>query len=583
MNKYFLSICITILLVFIHCTADAEVSVILRLDRTEATLLDSVRMVVKVSGIRKSASRPVIAGLDAFEVIQGGTSSRVEIVNRKVSSGIDYSFTIQPKKAGTFTIGPAELRVKGKTVRSNTQTLTVRKPARSSGAERGPLFLSAGLSRKKVYVEEQTIYTLKLYRQAGVRDISLTLPEEEHLTFTQLGKPIEYQSTYNNRQYKVLEVRYALFSSREGTFGIRPARMNLLLIQPRRKSPFDLFDDPFFSRSSGIPKTLASEPLELEVRGLPEKGRPADFSGLVGTFNIDSKLEPQEVKAGESVTLTVILNGRGNVKRIPDLKMPELEGTKVYSDQPVLKEELDSKGLKGSKTMKWALVPEREGRYRIPPLSVSFFDTAKHGYRTIESSPATLSVLPGSVDKSPALQGAAKQPSPEAVNKKEVKELGHDILPLHSSVKGLSTGSRFRARALWFWLILLAPCLLYGLTYWGLTFRKKSARYLPAVKARKAAKSLARHCRKGGLSSSALISLIRDYLNDRFGLSLGSLTSQEAAEILISAGVSSETAETLRNLLQKLEDAVYTGKGDRSSDICVEIPGLIRRCEREMG
>jgi hypothetical protein len=564
------------------CLVWADVSVTLRLDRKEATLADSITMVISVSGTRKSDSEPILKGLEAFTVTRGGTSSRVEIINGKVNAGVDYTYALQPKKTGTFTIGPAHVKVKDRTIKSNTVTLMIVEPAQSSGVDRGPLFLSAALSSKKVYVEEQAIYTLKLYLQARISDISLNLPEAEHLAFKQLGKPIEYQGVYKGQSYQVLEVRYALIPSKEGIYGIRPARMSMTVSQPRRRSPRSLFDDSFFSFSSGRPMTITSEPLELSVLPLPQEKQPADFSGLVGTYEIQSTLEPSEIKAGESATLTVLLRGRGNVTRIPDLKLPELEQIKNYADQPVLKEETDERGLSGSKTMKWALVPEKEGTFQIPSLSVSFFDTTSNQYRLIKTPLLSLSVLPAEKDTIHALQDVLKEQKEEGPAKQEIKELGHDILPIHTSVRALHSGSLLGTGGLILWIILIVPLFVYAATFSVLKLHKKSSRSTAALKAKKAAKTLAQQCRKGKISSNDLIASIRQYLNERFDLSLGTLTSDEAADILLSRGVSAPTVAKLKAVLKAVEDAVYTGKGQEACVRGEDLPKLIRQIEKEI-
>jgi hypothetical protein len=575
---------IILLSMFFHgpCLASGDVSVTLKLDRQEATLLDSITMVVSVSGTRKSDTQPTLKGLEAFNVRTGGTSSRLEIINGKVNAGVDYTYALQPKKTGTFTIGPAEVKVKGKAIKSNTEPLTIVKSIQSSDVDRGPLFLSAALSPKQVFVEEQAIYTLKLFRQTRVGDISLGLPEAEHLTFKQLGKPVEYQSVYKGQSYQVLEVRYALISSREGIYGIRPSRMSMTVFQSRRKSSRSLFDDPFFSFSSGKPVTIASEPLELNVLPLPQKGRPTDFSGLVGKYKIKSHLEPSKIRAGESATMTVLLSGRGNVKRIPDLKLPELEKIKVYADQPVLMEETDSKGLAGSKTMKWALVPEKEGEYQVPSLSISFFDTTGKQYRVIKSPVLSLSVLPVEKAQTQVSQDVLKGHKTEGPGKQEVKELGHDILPAHTSIKDLHSGTRSGIGGLVFWLILIIPLFAYTATFLIQKFHRKTTVSVAAARARKAAKTLTQQCRKGELSSNDLTSSIRRYLNERFDLSLGSLTPDEAADIVVSRGVSATTAERLRAALQELEDAIYTGKGQETCDMGGDLPKLIKQIEKEI-
>ncbi|MDY6955182.1 MAG: BatD family protein, partial [Thermodesulfobacteriota bacterium] len=496
---------------------------------------------VSVAGARESDSKPLVRGLETFHVTGGGTSSRLEIINGQVTSGIDFTYFIQPKRRGTFQIGPAEITIDGKVVKSNKETLKVAQSSRTAGSDKGPLFLTAALSPTEVYVEEQSIYTLKLFRQTRISDISLDLPEQEHVSFKQLGKPLEYKSVHNGQSYHVLEVRYAVTASVEGAYAIEPSSMHFTVYQPRtrsRRSPFDdrFFKDPFLSFSTGKPMTLSSDSVHVKVLPLPTQGRPAGFSGLVGTFQLGSKLEPKEIRAGESATLTVLLKGRGNVHRIPDLEMPDLDHTKVYADQPVLEVETDQQGIKGSKTMKWALVPEKEGLYQIPPMTVSFFDTTSRQFRSMGTSPFSFSVLPGQEEERPVAAGLRKGDSTQGSAKQAVKELGRDILPIHTSIKDLEPGLGAGPRGLLLWVLLTAPILVYGVGFCGNRIRKNSDKASALAKTKKAAGLLIKKCEKGRLSSSDLSEAIRGYLNDRLGLSLGSLTPGEACDILESRG-----------------------------------------------
>jgi len=577
----------SLVFIILPCAADGAVSVTMQLDRKEATLADSVKMIISVAGARKSDAKPAVHGLETFHVTGGGTSSRLEIINGQVSAGIDFTYFIQPQRTGTFEIGPAEITIDGKVVRSNKETLKISPPSRISGAAQGPLFLTATLSPNQVYVEEQTIYTLKLFRQTRVSDISLALPEQEHLSFKQLGKPLEYQSVHSGQSYQVLEVRFAVTASSEGPYSIRPSTMNLTVYQPRtrsRRTPFDdpFFNDPFLSFSTGRPMALSSEPAHVEALPLPAQGRPADFSGLVGTFQLESKLEPTEIRAGESATLTVLLKGRGNVHRLPDLEMPELDHTKVYADQPVLEVETDQQGMGGSKTMKWALVPEKEGLYHIPPLTVSFFDTKIRQYRSIGTSPFSFSVLPGQEKERHVAADFGRSETTEGPVKLAVKELGRDILPVHTSVKDMEPALGAGPQGLLPWILLTAPFLVYGVAFCGKRLRKDSDKASALAKTKKAAGVLIKKCRKGELSSSDLGEAIRGYLNDRLGLSLGSLTPREAFEILQSRGVRPASSQRLQAFLQRLEDDVYSGRGQDVCHMGEDLPALVKEIDKEI-
>jgi hypothetical protein len=569
--------------------AVANVSVALKLDRTEAAMADSIRMSVTVSGTKDSDAQPVVQGLDDFYVSTGGTSSRVQIINGKVDASADYTYYLQPKRIGTFQIGPATVALQGKTYTSNTIGLKVTQTSQATGVEKGPIFLDARLSAPKVYVEGQVVYTLKLYRRTRVSDLSLELPQAEGLVIKKLGEPTEYQSVYNGSTYQVLEIRYAVIPSREGDFAIQPARMSMNVFQPTDRSkrdPFEdpFFQDPFFSFSRGKPMTLASEPLDLHVLPLPVEGRPAGFSGLVGAFQIESHLEPSEIKAGGSATLTVRLTGRGNVSRIPDLEIPTLPHTKVYADQPVLEITPDEKGIAGSKTMKWAVVPEKEGKYEIPPLAVSFFDTAAEEYTVAQTAAVVLHVVAGErqepVAATPAVSNHAETESRR--EKREIEALGHDILPVHASVKDLTAPSDMQPKGLAVWLVLAAPPFVFGAFNSGKRIRRKSGRALAAARARKAAGAFFKVCRERALPAEGLAEAVRDYLNERFALTLGTLTPNEAFEILRSRGVHLETAQYLKNALRQLEDTIYTGKGSDPCPMGEDVNRIVRKIEKEL-
>jgi len=462
-------------------------------------LVDSMQLTVTVSGSRERDSRPEILGLENFNVRSGGTSSRIEYINGKISSGVDYTYYIQPQKIGSFQIGPARVLIDGKRYASNTAKLQVVKAAARQGVDSSPIFLTAELTDDTVYVEEQTIYILKLFLRRNVRNININLPDEENLSFKQIAKPIEYRSNRGGREYQVLEVRYALLPSKAGSYLVDPAKMNMTVLKSRRRSSRSFFDDPFASFSSGRPLSVSSKSVKLTVQPLPQNGKPTDFSGLIGKFQMQTRLEPTSLKTGESATLTVSISGQGNVNRIPDLKIPELNHIKIYADKPVLESAQGDEGTRGSKTMKWALVPEKEGRLDVPAVAVSFFDTENHRYQTLKSSPYTLTVLPGKKESINISEPNAAPQSDEGAVKQTIRELGRDIFPVHTAMQSFKTATR---RQLENWLLVAMlglPLIIYLGTLGGLKLRRNSRAGQPDIMAKKAARGFFKQYRKGEL------------------------------------------------------------------------------------
>lgn len=561
--------------------ASSEVTITLNLDRSEATLVDSMILSVSVSGAHGDAARPSIQGLEDFLVRQAGASTRVEIVNGAYSAGTDFSYLVQPKKTGKFNIGPAILAVGGTTYRSNVVTVAIGQPVASPAGDRGPVFLVATLAPGKVYVEQQALYTLKLYRSVNIADVSVDLPEADGVTIAKIGEPREYQGLQHGRPYQIIEVRYLVTPQKAGRHLLKPARMELTAFAPRSRPRRGIFDDPFFgSGPSGRPMALVSEALPFEVLPLPAEGRPADYGGLVGSFTLESTLEPLALRAGESATLTATIRGRGNVKRIPELKIPPLDGLKVYADQPLLRDEPSAEGVAGSKTMKWAVVPEKEGRYLIPALAMSYFDTTAGRYRTLKTTEATLTVAPGRGEQAVAARATAA--NADILPGREVAELGSDILPVHATIGRPASGLSALPGAGVFWLLLIGPPAAFFLTLGTVAVRRRSGLLSEAWSVRNAAAAFTSTCGRRGLTAEALLLGLQEYLGQRLGLARGSLTADEAAAHLRARHVGDDLVGELQAVWRRIEDAIYTGSGRETTDAGEVLARLVARIEKDL-
>jgi hypothetical protein len=561
-------------------SAQAELSLSLKLNRQEIAMGESARLVVTLSGTQNADTRPSIQGLEDFTVSPGGTSSRMEIINGKVSSKLEFNFFVQPRAEGEYSLGPAVIKTGGKVYTSSQVKLKVLKSPAKVDEAQGPLFLHSSISPARVYPEQPAIYTLKLYRRVQVRDLGLQLPDTPGLSFRQLGEPREYPARAGGRSYQVLEVRYAVLAAKPGVYGIAPARLKLTVLESGGSQGFGgFFNDPFFS--SGRPEFLSSQPLELEAKPFPQENRPADFSGLAGQFSLEAKLEPGKLKAGESATLTLRVSGQGNLQRIPDLSLPELPGIKVYADQPVLKADWDQKGQHGKKVMKWALVPEKEGQYSIPTPGLTYFDSQSGGYKTIAGKALQLSALP-SGQPARVVPAAPKAARKAPARKQEIKELGSDILPIHASLRGLAASPQAGFPGWVHILALAAPLLLYLGALLFLKLSRRSDEALTQSRAKKAAKLILASCSDPELSNEALIIGLKDYFNHKFGLSLGVLTSHEAVKLLKERGCDPETVEAAQDCIRGLEDTVYCGLGGSCTELGQKAAKLVKDLERQI-
>ena len=271
----------------------------------------------------------------------------------------------------------------------------------------GHCFLRAKHGATDVYVGQPVPYILILYRRITVRNVSLELPENDGLVITRIGDPVEIQRVENGLDYQVMEIRHTITARRPGRFCVGPARMRLTALAPlgAKGRPFN--HDPFFDKSPANAVTVESEALVLNVAALPEAGRPDDFTGLVGRFDLVAELSPRTVAVGESATLTVRIIGVGDPRRIPDPPLPALEGLRLYADRPDWEESTIDGLPAGTRTRCYALVPQVAGTVTIPSLSLNYFDPQQGDYVVGRTPPLVLFVRPPPADTTAAPRAPA--------------------------------------------------------------------------------------------------------------------------------------------------------------------------------
>ncbi len=568
-------------------TASADISVDLTLDQSSVVLTDTIVMKVTVTGKRKS-NFPEIKGLSSFNVVKGGTASRVEFVNGSMNSEVEYTFYLTPLKPGEFVVGPAQVRIKNKVYSGNNVKLTVSKARNNqTGIASRPLFLEAGISKNNLYLNQNALYTLRLFMREQVSDISLEMPEVEGLAFESLAEPQKYSKIINAKRYEVVELKYILIPKKAGTYSITAAGMRMTTYKKNRRNNF--FDDPFFNIRSGKPVYLSSNEIQLDVKNLPMRNRPDNFSGLVGLFDINATLDPVEVKDSESATLTITVQGRGNVRQIPDLKLADIKDLKIYHDKPRLNINKSKSAIFGEKIMKWAIVPEKCGKYIIPSMILAFFDPEKGRYRELKTK--QFSLKSNTVADAEAISsnlisiygdnhgGQVKAKN----NQQEIRQIGKDIFPVHTSIdplKGLRQQEFFNRI---FILLMLAPPFIYFALLTGRKLFKNNNKNRLNIRSGNAGKKFLKKVRNQDLSPEEIHAAVLDYLNIRFLLKGGLLTPNEVYNLLINQGASPETASMLQNSIAQLESVIFTGEKSNSlAQIQDKLTEILKSVEQEV-
>jgi len=452
-NPIKLSMAVIALLVLGWTLPGRAATVSATLDQPQISLGDSAQLTVTVSGSQNQPDTPNVEGLDIQAIRQ---SSQISLVNGSLTLSASTIYSITPQREGNFVI-PA---IKVGDAASQPLTLHVVKdaaagpmatPVPASPAPGGPVPSSSGpvvlpppspasgssnagnapepegrfgsivvvLPKKEIYVGELVPVDIKVYIPDDAQVTNMELPEftSEGLTLNPLGdKPGKSEEAANGRGYTVLTWHSALTGVKMGDYPIE-LKMQVSVIVPQpmpQGDPDDVFNSLFRNAfaSMGTKKdvTLQNKAETLKVLPLPAAGRPADFSGAVGQFEIESSASPTSVNAGDPITLRLKITGTGNFDRVSSNLLPSDAHWKTYSPKSHF-DPADSVGYQGTKTFEQPIIPNDSSVTSVPAATFSYFDPETRQYVTRTAAPVAVTVS-GSAAPPPVNSSVASSPAP---------------------------------------------------------------------------------------------------------------------------------------------------------------------------
>lgn len=379
-----------------------DISIAVSLDRDTIGLDEQAVLTVEVSGTIQNLPEPDIPTMSMFEMYSQGRSTSISVVNGQMAATATYRYLLVPKRAGTFPITQIAIVYNNRRYKGNDVNLTilpqgstappsVENNARTDAGDSRDYFLLAEVDNKKPFVNQQVTLTLKFYIAVQFYGSpELTEPTTTGFWTEILGNRAAYFQVINNRKYKVVERKYALFPTQTGDLTIGRASIRATVAASgRRRDPFDVFGD-FFGRGQEV--TVRSKPVIVKVQPLPGDGRPTDFTGTIGNFSITANADKHEVEVNQPVTVTFKLTGQGNIKSVAEPDIPESDDFRVYrasSSENVTR--LNDK-IGGSKIFEEVFIPKHPGEMIIPVISFSFFDPAAKKYKRIASKQISVKV-----------------------------------------------------------------------------------------------------------------------------------------------------------------------------------------------
>ena len=528
-----------------------------------------------------------VPSIKGFDVLMGptrSTFSNTQIVNGAVSSekGVTFTYILMATAEGEFSIPGATITADGDQMVSNSVKIKVLPQDKNTGSAGGnqgggnassnsssaasvsnqDLFVTATASKTTVYEQEAFLLTYKIYtRESQLAFDNVKLPDFKGFHSQEIERPSNArwsQENYKGRNYHTTVYRqFVLFPQQAGKLTIEPARFDASVAKAIRSAdPFDAF----FNGGSNmveVKKVLTTPVITINVNPLPA-GKPADFSGGVGEFNITSSINSKEVKTNDAVTIKLVISGTGNLKLLsnPEIEFPE--DFEVYDPKVDSKVRLTSEGLSGTRVIEYLAIPRHAGNYKIPAVTFSYFDIKSKTYKTLKTEDYEINVEKGA--------GNADQVIANFTNKEDLKVLGEDIRYIKLKDVTLHPKGSFFYNTLTYWLLYLIPAIAFIIFF--IIYRKQAAENANVAKMRtkKANKVATKRMKQAGMLLAEnkkdafydeVLKALWGYISDKLNIPVSRLSKDNVEEKLRNYGVSDDLIEEFLKALNECEFARF--------------------------
>lgn len=516
---------------------------------------------------------PYTSQQSSYQMVNGHTTS---------SSSITFTYTLYATKDGSYNIPPAHARIRGRNVASRAVRVTVSGRVRNSGGtprmhqdESAPAMQSAGsrisdkdlfikvtANKKRVHEQEPVLLTYKVYTLVDLTQLEGKMPD---LTgFHSQEIPLPRQKSFhvervNGKTYRAVTwSQYLMYPQMTGSLKIPSITFKGIVVQENRNvDPFEAF----FNGGSGyveVKRNIVAPGMTIQVDPLPTK--PAGFSGGVGKFNISAQLSKKEVKAGDPVTLRVVVGGTGNLKLIKQPEPVFPKGFDKYDPKVTDKTKLTNAGVGGNMVYDFLIVPRNQGEYDIPPVAFTYYDVDANAYKTIRTQGFHLSVAPG--------DGKGETDSYDALKDNDI----HDIKSGDTTVHPI--GDIFYGSAA-YWISLVIPLVAFIVLL--IVFRRRAIENADIVKMRgKRATKIARRrlknasrlmfAHKQAEFYDEVLRALWGYAGYKLNMSVESLSRDNIKDNLMQHGVPAESVEKFIMALDECEFERYA-PGDAAGNM----------------
>jgi len=346
-------------------TAQAQ-EVEISLDRNEIARGETVTLTIRIYDQRQGMQLDLTPLTSQFDVLGTRTSSQIRSVNGAVEAWTDYIVTLFPLEEGELII--PELDINGTTTAPIQVTVTNEGPRSNQSNEE--LYLEIETNKESVYVQEQLLFTVRLYYTInGIRNPQFTELEMEDSVIQLIGSPNQYEKLIDGERYGVYEKRYVIFPQRSG-----PLEVPDILF---RGEVTDGSSNFVFRNLNTRRVTAFIEGITIDVLERPVAIQGNDFWLPVSNLTLEESwsTDINNLKVGDSVVRTVTMTADGlDGAVLPPFGPEEIEGLNLYPDPAEIERTFVEGAIVGTRIETTSIVPIASGNVLIPEISIPWWN-----------------------------------------------------------------------------------------------------------------------------------------------------------------------------------------------------------------
>ena len=434
----------------------AQASVSATVNKTTVLAGDTLQLRIQRDG--SGDGQPDISVLKKdFDVLGSSRGSNVQIINGHMSTQTQISVLLAPKHNGKLQIpsltwgteqtAPIEITVGGAAPQAGARQGSIQGQGQGNEQaenENSHIYLTISLDQKQPYVQAAVVLTVRLYADQSLYQASLDFPASNDVLVKPLGKDVQTNETRNGRNYQVVERKYLLFPQRSGKLSLNGPVLDAQVPGNSNNDPFDnIFRQMPFGGMVNATRPIRVHAKTIELNALPRPATAGSGNWLPAqkvTLQENWRDEMATMHVGEPLTRHLHLEALGLTgAQLPDPAsfMTVPEGLKAYPDQATLADNPQGNSVLGSRDQNIALIASRSGKFELPAVHLSWWDTVHNQKREITLPSHTLNVLPaaaGTVNMSPALSEPAQ------------------LMNQGSQIGSVAAASRMVGNPAWMWL-----------------------------------------------------------------------------------------------------------------------------------